>query len=74
MTSQEWRMWFIAERLRLHNMLAECVEASDDLDQKATALCEHDMALHRLARHAQKRIARADLVSVLAHRGAHEQL
>lgn len=67
-TATGWRLWFVKERLHLHDLLKECLAVSDGHSQRATALCEYDMALHRLARHAQKKIARADLVTVLARR------
>lgn len=68
MTASEWRLWFITERLHLHDLLRECIEVSDTLDQKVGALYEHDSTLHNLARHARKRITRADLVSLFACR------
>jgi len=67
-TANEWRHWFIRERLELHGLLVECMATSDTPEQKLTALYEHDMIIPQLARHAQMRIARADLVSVLAVR------
>lgn len=67
-TASGWRMWFITERLHLHDLLVECIAEADDVEQKATVLCEHDLTLHKLAKHAARKITRADLVTVLARR------
>lgn len=68
MNAQDWRLWFIQQRFELHRILRERLDAADGWEQQATEFYEHDTALHRLAKHAQKRVARADLVTVLARR------
>ena len=67
-TASKWRLWFVMERLHLHELLIECLDVSESLDQKAIALYEHDKVLGQLAIHTAKRVARADLATVLARR------
>ena len=67
-TANEWRRWFISERLELHDALAECLENSVDARQMASALCEHDISAATLTQHAVRQVIKADLVSVLAVR------
>jgi len=67
-TANDWRRWFMRERLELHDALAECLENSVDARQMASALCEHDISAAALTQHAVGQIIRADLVNVLAVR------
>lgn len=68
MTANEWRLWFIRERLKLHDLLVKCLENSVDAKQVASVFVEHDMYTTVLAQHATKRVVRAGLVDVLAVR------
>lgn len=68
MNAQDWRLWFIKQRFELHRILCDCLDAADTWEQQATTLCEHDLTVAAVARHAQMKIARAELVTVLGQR------
>lgn len=70
MNSTQWSMWFIEQRVEIHNLLIRCLEEAPNQEAQIVALYEHDRTLHIIAKYAQKRMVRADLVTVLAQRAA----
>lgn len=68
MTANEWCLWFVKERMRLHDILVKHLAKCTDFIQKVKELYEHDAALHQLGKYTQKRVARANLVSLFAYR------
>jgi hypothetical protein len=66
MTPDQWRMWFIQQRIELHNILIECLDKAPDQEAKLDALAEHDKTVAALVRYAARKVARTELVTVLA--------